>query len=184
MSSILYYSNFCENCKVLLGKISKSEIKNDIHFICIDKRIEKNGSIYIILENNQQIILPNTITSVPSLLLINDNYKILNGNQILEYLKPIEELSSQKATNYNGEPSAFSIDGGFSGVVSDNFSFLDQNSDELSAKGNGGMRQLYNYATINHNDKIETPPDDYVPDKVNEQNYKDYETQRNNIQNN
>ena len=84
--------------------------------------------------------------------------------------------------NFNGEPSAFAIDSGFSGIVSDNYSFLDQNSDELSAKGNGGMRQLYNYATINQSDKIETPPDDYTPDKVNEQHFKDYETSRNNIQ--
>lgn len=182
MSSILYYSNFCENSKQLLSKISKSNIKNSLHFICIDKRIEKNGSIYIVLENNQQIVLPNIITSVPSLLLINDNYKVLCGNQILDYLKPVEKIEKQKATNFNGEPSAFSIDGGFSGVVSDNFSFLDQNSDELSAKGNGGMRQLYNYATINYDDKIDTPPDDYLPDKVNEESYKDYETARNNVQ--
>ena len=181
MSSILYYSNFCENCKQLLSKISKSDVKKDLHFICIDKRIEKNGSIYVVLENNQQIVLPNTITSVPSILLINDNYKVLNGNQILDYLKPVEKVAVQKATNFNGEPSAFAISGGFSGVVSDNYSFLDQNSDELSAKGNGGMRQLYNYATINHNDQIETPPDDYTPDKVNDENYKDYETSRNNI---
>ena len=46
----------------------------------------------------------------------------------------------------------------------------------LSAKGNGGLRQMYNYATINHNDKIETPPDDYVPDKVNEDSLKNYES--------
>ena len=50
MSSILYYSNFCENCKQLLSKISKSDVKKDLHFICIDKRIEKNGSIYVVLE--------------------------------------------------------------------------------------------------------------------------------------
>ena len=182
MSSILYYSNFCENCGELLSKISKSDVKKNIHFICIDKRIEKNGSIYVVLENNQQIVLPNTITSVPSLLLINNNYRVLTGNQILEFLKPVEKVARQKATNFNGEPSAFAIDTGFSGVVSDNFSFLDQNSDDLSAKGDGGMRQLYSYATINHNDKIETPPDDFVPDKVNEESYKDYEKARNNIQ--
>ena len=43
------------------------------------------------------------------------------------------------------------------------------------------LRQMYNYATINHNDKIETPPDDYVPDKVNEDSLKNYENDRNNI---
>ena len=38
MSSILYYSNFCEHSKKLLQTISKSDISKDIHFICIDKR--------------------------------------------------------------------------------------------------------------------------------------------------
>jgi hypothetical protein len=65
--------------------------------------------------------------------------------------------------------------------VSDNYSFLDQNSDELSAKGSGGLRQLYSYATIEHSDSIETPPDDYVPDKVGEVNIKNLEQQRNSI---
>jgi hypothetical protein len=34
---------------------------------------------------------------------------------------------------------------------------LDQSSDELSAKGNGGLRQLYNYATIDFNESINCP---------------------------
>jgi hypothetical protein len=46
--------------------------------------------------------------------------------------------------------------GGF-GVISDNYSFLDQSSDDLSAKGSGGLRQLYNYATIDFNQTIECP---------------------------
>jgi hypothetical protein len=64
------------------------------------------------------------------------------------------------ATGFNGEPSPFSTAsefmGGF-GVVSDNYSFLDQSSDDLSAKGSGGLRQLYNYATIDFNQTINCP---------------------------
>ena len=77
---------------------------------------------------------------------------------------------NNEATGFNGEPNAFSLGresmGSGFGVASDNYSFLDQSADELSAKGNGGMRQLYNYATIDFVDKIETPPDTYSPDKV------------------
>lgn len=179
MSCILYYSNFCENCKKLLLILSKSGIKNNIHYICIDKRIQKNNSTYVILENNQEILLPNTINAVPALMLINDNYKVLYGDSITSYLKPIEQVAVQKATNFNGEPLAFRFDGMSAGVVSDNYSFLDQNSDDLSAKGSGGLRQLYSYATIDSIDKIETPPDDYVPDKVGDVNIKNLEQQRN-----
>ena len=39
--------------------------------------------------------------------------------------------------------------------------------DELSAKGKGGMRQLYNYVAANDDIKlINTPPDNYRPDKL------------------
>ena len=183
MSSILYYSNYCNNCKNLLSIISKSSVKNDLHFLCIDKRLQKNNKTYIILENNQEIILPPNITSVPSLLLINDNYTLLCGDEIINYLKPVEEEKKQVATSFNGEPSAFSLSNNAltSNIVSDNFSFLDQSSDDLSAKGDGGMRQLYSYATINHQDTINTPPDDYTPDKVNEDSLKDFEDERNKI---
>ena len=181
MSSILYYSNFCQNSKNILLLLTKSNLKNDIHFICIDKRIQKNNNNYAVLENNDTILIPNTVNSVPCLLLINQNYKTLFGTEIIDYLKPINNEIQQKATNFNGEPSAFSINSGFSGVVSDNFSFLDQNSDELAAKGNGGMRQLYNYATINHSDKIETPPDEYMPDKIGDVSLENLQNERNKI---
>ena len=180
MSYILYYSNYCENSKNLLNNISKSNVKNDIHFICIDKRIEKNGKIYLVLENNQEIVLPNNINAVPAIMLINDNYKVLFGDDIVNILKPIQKIETQISTNFNEEPSSFSLNTPISGIISDNFSFLDQDSDDLSAKGNGGMRQLYNYVTINNSEeRIETPEENYVPDKINEQNIKEYENNRN-----
>ena len=39
--------------------------------------------------------------------------------------------------------------------------------DELSSKGNGQSRPLYNYISVqNDMNMINTPPDDYRPDKV------------------
>ena len=182
MSSILYYSNYCEKCKDLLNFLSKSSIKDNIHYVCVDKRIQKNNANYVILENNQELLLPNTINAVPALLLLNDNYKVLFGNNIIDYLKPIQVLNVKTETNYNEEPSAFMLNGNLNNVHSDCFSFLDQDTDDLSAKGNGGMRQLYNYATINNVEKIVTPEENYIPDKVNEDSLKNYEENRNKIQ--
>ena len=155
MSSIVYYSNFCEHSKKLLQTLSKTQASKDIHFICIDKRTKgTDNKIYIVLENGQKIIMPENVTKVPALLLLNNNYQVLYGDSIYNHLKPKQEVITRQATSNNMEPMAFSLGGG--SVVSDQFSFLDMGSDELEAKGNGGTRQMHNYVSLNYSDKINT----------------------------
>lgn len=170
MSTILYYSNYCNNCKQLLHTIARwGNIKDDIHFINIDKRVSKpNGTINVILENGQEILLPPTITKVPALLLLNKGHQVLFGGDINTHLEPKQAAAAQVATQNNGEPAAFTLGGAFGGfgVVSDNFSFLDQDSEQLAAKGQGGLRQQHHYATMDYNCDIQTPPDNWAPDKV------------------
>ena len=171
MSSIIYYSNSCDRCKSVLTALSKSRVQDDVHFLCIDKRVKSGtGAWHIITETGEKVLLPPQVNRVPALLLLNKGHQVLYGEQILQHFQPKNTALNNVATGFNGEPNAFalgreSMGGGF-GVASDNYSFLDQSADELSAKGNGGMRQLYNYATIDVVDKIETPPDTYSPDKV------------------
>jgi hypothetical protein len=165
MSSILYYSNYCNHCKNLLGILTKTEIKKEIHFLCIDKRVKKSDGIYIVLENGTEILMPGVIKSVPSMLLLNRGNIVLEGEKINDYLFPKIEQEQMKATEMNGEPMAFGMND-FGSFHNDSFSFLDQSADELSAKGDGGMRQIHNFASLNFSSNIETPPDDYVPDKV------------------
>jgi hypothetical protein len=165
MSCILYYSNYCEHCKKLLHTLSKSNNQKEIHFICIDKRVkDNNNKTYIILENGQKIIMPENVTRVPALLLLNQGYQVLYGESILQFLKPKQEAEVRKATQNNMEPMAFSFGGGstFGDVVSDQYSFLDQAPEDLEAKGNGGMRQMHNYVDLNYADKIsiQTPADE------------------------
>ena len=171
MSSIIYYSNHCDKSKAVLTTLSKSRVQDDIHFLCIDKRVKSGtGAWHIITETDEKVLLPPQVNRVPALLLLNKGHQVLYGDQILQHFQPKNVALNDQATGFNGEPNAFalgreSMGSGF-GVASDNYSFLDQSADELSAKGNGGMRQLYNYATIDLVDKIETPPDTYSPDKV------------------
>jgi hypothetical protein len=171
MSSIIYYSNSCDRCKSVLSALSKSQVSNDIHFLCIDRRVKSStGAVHIITDSGEKVLLPPQVNRVPALLLLNKGHLVLYGDQILQHFQPKNVALNDHATGFNGEPNAFalgreSMGSGF-GVASDNYSFLDQSADELSAKGNGGMRQLYNYATIDLVDKIETPPDTYSPDKV------------------
>jgi hypothetical protein len=162
MSSILYYSNFCEHSKKLLQTISKANISNELHFICIDKRVKDNtGKMFIVLENGQKIIMPENVNRVPALLLMTEGFQVLYGESILQHLKPKRENAVRVATQNNLEPSAFSFSsGGFSNIVSDNYSFLDQDPDSLMAKGNGGARQMHNYVDLNYSDNISTPTDE------------------------
>ena len=163
MSSILYYSNYCNNCKTLLQTISKSTKKQDTYFICIDKRTNKNNKIYIILETGQEILLPTSITKVPALMLLKDNQRVVFGSSIKEHLQP-EIFTSPKEilSNPNIEPQCFSLGGSMSNVSSDQYSFLDMGSSDLEAKGNGGIRQMHNYVSLdNHSTSIQTPNEDY-----------------------
>ena len=161
MDNILYYSNYCNNCKQLLQIISKNiDFKNSTHFINIDNRIKKGSDTYIILSNQKEILLPEFITSVPTIQLLNRGNKCLTGSQIIDY------IDSKKPKQID-EPLSFNFgDINNSGVFSDCFSFLDQSIESMSAKGNGGLRQLRNNATLEYVDSIETPVDDYTPNKV------------------
>ena len=186
MSCIIYYSNHCDKSKAVLTALSKSRVQDDIHFLCIDKRVRAangSGAWHIVTETGEKVLLPPQVNRVPALLLLNKGHMVLYGEQILQHFQPKNVALNNEATGFNGEPNAFSLGresmGGF-GVASDNYSFLDQSADELSAKGNGGMRQLYNYATIDTVDKIETPPDNYSPDKVGSVSLEQLQQKRNN----
>jgi hypothetical protein len=181
MSCILYYSNFCEHSKNILSVLGKSKVLENIHFICIDNRTSKNGRTYILLETGQEIVLPNIIVKVPSLLLLNDNKVVCGHSDILTHINPVEEQITKVATQNNMEPSSYSMgvdSGSLWGVSSDNYSFLDMTSDELSAKGSGGTRQMYNYASLDATGTIETPPDTYTPDKIGEMNMDEMQRKR------
>jgi hypothetical protein len=183
MSSILYYSNFCDKSKKILQTLAKSNIKEELHYLCIDKRVKgPTGSWYVVLENGENIIMPPQVNRVPALLLMKQGHQVLYGDQILSHLQPRDTAINMVATNNNGEPSPFSLNhdciGGY-GVASDTFSFWDQSSDDLSAKGNGGMRQLYNYATIDSDIRIDAPKEDYTPDKIGSVSLENLQQKRN-----
>lgn len=160
MSTILYYSNFCEHSKKLLQILSKTSVSKDVHFICIDKRVKEGNKIYIILPSGQKIVMPENVTKVPALLLLNQNYNVLYGESIYNYFKPQQAAVTKQATQNNLEPMAFSFGGYSGGIASDNYSFLDMDSESLATKGNGGIRQMHNYVSLNDNFAIPTPKDE------------------------
>jgi len=168
---ILYYSNYCKHCQKLLQTLVKGNLSDKISFICIDKRItdKKTNQQFIVLENGNRVIIPPNIHSVPSLLLIKHNYKVLLGDDILKHYHPQLKELNDKATNFNGEPMAFPImqSSGGTNIVSEQYTMYNMTPEELSAKGKGGNRQMYNYVSAADDMKfINTPADTYRPDKL------------------
>ena len=101
MSYVLYYSKYCDNCKKIIHKVGKDKIKDDIHFLCIDKRKDIEGKIYIVLSDGKELLMPPEIKEVPALLLLNRGNRIIYGNEILELFNPILENSKKNDTKNN-----------------------------------------------------------------------------------
>jgi len=153
----LYYSKYCKFSATILEELNKCGLQTEFNYICIDNRTLKDNVFYINLLDGTQKLLPPMINRVP-ILLLKPNYEILSGNQILDYIKPQTNDIEQEKTLLVNEPTEFSLGNMITGVVSDSYSFLDMSPDELSAKGDGGTRQLYNYSSLNDSDgSIQTP---------------------------
>ena len=158
--SIIYYSNYCEPSKKLLQLLAKTSAGKDLHYICIDVRFkDPNGRTFVQVEN-QRVLLPTAVTRVPALYLM-ESKQALFEDSIYEYLNPKQQAVTRTATGGNMEPECF-----VTPRMSDTFSFWDQQADDLSAKGNGGMRQLHQFSTVEAVESIPTPAEDYEPDKV------------------
>ena len=167
----LYYSNYCKHCKKVLDFLSKSGIAEKLNCICIDKRKRdpNTNQMFIQLDDGKQVLMPPNLSSVPALLLINKGYSLVLGSDIIQHYEPEVKKKLESANFGDGEPSSYTIQSssGGSNIVSEQFTFYDMSPDELSAKGTGGQRQLYNYVPVaNSNNAINTPPDSYKPDKV------------------
>ena len=84
---VLYYINYCKHSKELLTVITKSIIKQNLYFVCIDKRSNKNGVIYVVTENGKEIKLPEIIKTVPSMILFSRGNLLLEGNDIYKHIR-------------------------------------------------------------------------------------------------
>jgi hypothetical protein len=168
---ILYYSNYCKHSQKLIQTLTKGNLVEKISCICIDKRKKdpKTNQIYVHLENGGKVIMPPNVHSVPALLLVKDRYRVIMGDEIMQYFHPQLKSANEKATNFNGEPMGYYL-GGLttnSNITSEKYTSYSLSPDELSAKGRGGSRPIYNYVSANDDIKfINTPADTYKPDKI------------------
>jgi hypothetical protein len=151
----LYFSKYCKHSAKILEELNQMGMNKKFNYISIDKRIIKQNVTYILNPDGSSFPLPPMINRVP-VLLLKPNHEILSGDQILDYVKPqMKNINEEKTMLFN-EPNPFSLKSDPGGVMSDNFSFLDTPVNDLAAQGNGGMRQMYNYATLDSNEVIQT----------------------------
>ena len=164
--NILFFSNYCNHCKEIIGEINKSSLQNSFKFICVD---------------NTKV--PQYITSVPTLISAGYNKPIV-GEQIVQFLNQYVQQNAQQAQNtpQNVHPSSMQNNQGNnanqsseSGPVawhggemgssySDNYSFLDS---DTSAQGDGGSRLSHNFEFLGgnaSNSQINTPGDNSSQD--------------------
>jgi hypothetical protein len=168
---ILYYSNYCKHSQSIIQTLVKSNLIDKISCICIDKRSRDptNGQVYVTLENGGKVVMPPNVHSVPSLLLVKEQYRIILGDDIIKHLHPEMKNNMSRNQPTQSEPSGYFLGTSVGGtnIVSERFTSYSMTPDELSAKGNGGSRELYNYTSVtNDMNLINTPPDNYRPDKV------------------
>lgn len=169
---ILYYSNYCPNSKKVLGIISKHGLAEKLNCINIDKRSRDphTGQVYIHLDDGKKVMIPPNVHGVPALLKVKEKYSAIFGGEIISYLEPQIKANISQMVQLNGEPVGTSLGQSVGGVsiVSEQYTYFNASPEELSAKGNGAARQMYNYVPADHslNHSIQTPPDSYKPDKI------------------
>ena len=168
----LYYSNYCKHSQRVLHFVVKGNLTEKINFLCIDKREKdvNNNQIYIVLEIGKKVIMPPNIQSVPALLLVKHGYKVLLGDDIIQHFQGAANMETKKKMmSQQIEPVGTSLSSNYMNVSSEQYTPFNLTPDELSAKGHGGRRQIYNYVSANEEIiSIQTPPDTYQADKVDQ----------------
>jgi hypothetical protein len=116
---IVFYSNYCLHCNNLLNKLSKTPIHNKIFYVCVD---------------DKKIKIPNIITRVPSLYLVNDK-RVLIETEIDSWVDgQIAVIQSQSNQRQLQQPISDQIKN-----MENPSPHPSQNSDESGPEPNGDI---------------------------------------------
>jgi len=137
--------------------------------------VNEHGQTIIQMESGEQVILPNQVSKVPALFIIDTN-QVLHEQEIYDYLVPKEEAINHVETGGNNEPECYTA----GNSMSDTFSYWSNDAESLSTHGDGGLQQLHHFEQLDADNKIVTPPDDYVADKMDSDSFEKYKAERDN----
>jgi hypothetical protein len=142
--SLIFYSNYCQNCKQIIEEIKKTPVGLSLKYICIDSESVRSK-------------LPHYISSVPA-LVVGETNQIFVGNQILGWIEmssgavssspppapPVRKEDLGPNAWHNNEMNAFS----------DMYSFIDV---DTSAQGDGGMSMVHNFEILSPESNASRP---------------------------
>ena len=104
--------------------------------------------------------------------MINDKYRLVLGEDIIKHYEPVIQNKNNEATGFNGEPTGYFFYGGSPGsnIMSEKFTPYNLSPEDLSAKGSGSNRSLYNYVKSTHDvNYINAPQETYNKNKMSEE---------------
>lgn len=151
MSMILFYSDYCSHCRMLLETIKRHDTTKKVKFANLDiMRLEKK-------------FIPSQIQSVPTLYVIADK-RWLSGKQAFDYLllpnkgklfevAVVKSEGSTATAPIEGEPMAFTMNGG---SLSDAFSPIESDSSDNFTSGLDD--RSYGWTTIVDTNDLDLKP--------------------------
>jgi hypothetical protein len=162
---VLYYSNHCSHCAKVLTYVTKNNLGAQLNFVCVDKRARdaNNNQMYVVTESGRRAVLPPNVHSVPSLLRVKQNYSVVSGQEVIDYLAsalaPAHRPPVFGAAEANGEPVGAVLSGFSQNVRSETYtSYADDSANAGTA---------IHYVDAGHETRaIPTPDDTYKPDKL------------------
>jgi hypothetical protein len=163
---VLYYSNNCKFCQKLLAHLAKIGVLEKYNFICIDRRsVDPNTrQVSITLDRGVKASLPPNVSRVPTLLLVNQKFTAVIGDEIYTYVNAnVKQDPNNLAVKNGGEPIGYILSPSSGGVniISETYTMYNAPPEELSAKGTGGTRSMHNYVPVNRDpNSIPTPTDE------------------------
>jgi hypothetical protein len=162
----LYYSNLCKHSQGVIQFLVKANLAEKMSFLCIDKRRKEGPQVMIVLENGKTVPMPPHVHSVPALVL-GKGYNVVYGEEIVRHYQGTGGTGVARAMAAT-EPLGVALATATSSFMSEPYTLYNLSPEELSSKGTGGRRQMYNYVSASHTTggAIPTPPETYRPDKV------------------
>lgn len=142
---VLFYSNFCEHCKNLIGLLIRKNQRDNFILVCVDK---------------QGLKIPTFIDRVPSILTANKD--LYTGDMIDKYITKKTQINQQT----QDEISPYMMESGFN---SSQYTYITPDGDGYDTGGNiqNDMMQNNNFVLLTADQKMMIVQDKESENKSN-----------------